>query len=120
MDAALAMASGWLTNRGSRVKTRTALTSPPARAISLGLRRDLHGVTREPVQRLGQWFHVLDQPGDAVLQQGAHRVRDQGESVEPRAHRTQRAVDPGAVPDTVDDLLDVLGDPHTRPGARPL
>ncbi len=42
-----------------------------------------------------------------------HRIGDQGDA----EAGTESAVDRGAALDAVDDLIDVLGYPHARPGA---
>jgi len=76
---------------------------------------DLGRVTGEPVECLAQRLDVLDDPGDAVLEERTDGVGDEGQRVEAGRHRAERALDPAAVLHPTVDGLDVLGDPHPSP-----
>jgi hypothetical protein len=74
------------------------------------MRGDLSRVTGQPVQRLGQRFDVLDDPGDAILQQDADRIRDHGKRIESGTDPAESQVDPTTVRHAAGDHFDVLGD----------
>src|SRR5207244_4964795 len=84
-------------------------------APGVGVRGDLGGVAGQPVRGLGQRLDVFDDPGDAVLQQGADRVGDERQGVQAGADPAQGGVDPGAAAHAVGDQFDVFGDPHPGP-----
>jgi len=84
-------------------------------APRLSVRSDLPGITGQPVQSLRQRPDMLDHPRDAVLHESTDRIGDECQGVQPGRDRAQRRINPATVLDAARDLLDIVGDPHSRP-----